>query len=96
MVYRKKFIVRVYNKEKTECKERYCGSIDEICELLGIKKTTYRSFQQKKLKMNTPKTEFLQFVEIIRLKKEDTVKPPPKYQSTYDSDKKLDDIFNKM
>jgi len=46
--------------------------------------------------MNTPKTEFLQFVEIIRLKKEDTVKPPPKYQSTYDSDKKLDDIFNKM
>ena len=93
--YNKKFVVRVYNKDHSECKEKLCSTVTEVCEILGIKRNTYILFQQGRLKMNTPKTEFLKHVEIKRLKKEDIPKPEPKNYSNYDADKMLEDVFNR-
>ena len=97
-----KFLVRVWDEDKTNFKEKRFKTTQEIIDFLGISRHAYNNLVAGRTKKMTPKTEFLKNIDIIRFKASDTkedIKRKTKIiknKPIHDSKKKLNEIFNKM
>ena len=94
-----KYKVIVHNMDKTESKTKLFRTTDEICAFLRISRPTYQSFVLNRLKMTVPKTHFLNYVEIVKLSKEqrDKINKNDDTLSTEElTESKLDDLFSQM
>ena len=99
MVLQDKFLVKVWNEDKTEYKETKFKKTQEVIDFLGITRHAYNNFMLGRTKKNTPKTAFLKNVEIKRLTKDDMknkIAPKKYYVSKHDPNKKINELFNKI
>ena len=93
------YTVRVWNKDRTECKEKKLSSCQEVIDFLGITKHAYYNYMLGRTKMNASKTEHLKNIEVIKeteTKTTQQVKPKTYYQKKHNPDKKLQDIYDKI
>ena len=94
-----KFKIVISDDEGKVRNEKYCRTVQEICDFLEITRSTYINFINKSMKLNMPKTEFLKNVEIIKLTSEE-IKDINDINTVEDTIKsnqeKLSKIWNKM
>ena len=93
-----KYIIKVWNTDRTSHKEKHLNSCQEVVDFLEITKHAYYNFLAGRTKMNSSKTEYLKNIEIIKKTKSST-KPEQKkkyYVRKYDPKQKLEDIINKI
>ena len=94
-----KYEVTIFSIDKKEKKKKLFRTSDEICEFLDIGKRTYQSFMINRLKMNIPKTQFLKYIEIRRLTKEETLeanKDPKELETRKIVKSKLESLMEKV
>ena len=94
-----KFRIVIYDNDGQPRNEKYCRSVEEICDFLEISKSTYSHFIGKTMKLSMPKTEFLQNVEIFKLTSEEINeinKINTKEDTINSNQEKLSEIWNKM